>query len=413
MIANYIKIALKVLGRRKFFTFISLFGISLTLVVLMVATTVLDNVFAPRAPESKFDRVVGVYRLGMHGPSFNSTGNPGYRFIKEYVLNLPGAEAASVFSSQSMLAMYHEGRKIDTHMRRTDGAYWQILDFDFVEGGPFTEVDNANASFVAVITDEMRTKLYGRTSALGKTFEVDGQRFRVVGVVRAVPITRLVGFSEIWAPMRTMKTREYERQWMGGFGGIVLARNRGDFDALRSAFRQRTSAFVFDDPKMFNRLEVGLDTPFEGAARNLLGSQFKGNRALVLRSILFGLALLFMLLPTMNLVSINLSRIMERASEIGVRKAFGASSRTLVAQFVVENIVLTVIGGLIGFVLSVAFLVALSRAELIPYAVFDVNVRIFLYGLALAVFFGLVSGVYPAWRMSRIQAVNALRGGAM
>src|SRR5690349_19426634 len=149
MIANYIKIALKVLGRRKFFTFISLFGISLTLVVLMVATTVLDNVFAPRAPESKFDRVLGVYRLGMHGPNFNSTGNPGYRFIKEYVLSLPGAEAASVYTGQSMLAMYHEGRKIDTHMRRTDGAYWQILDFDFVEGGPFTEADNANANFVA------------------------------------------------------------------------------------------------------------------------------------------------------------------------------------------------------------------------------------------------------------------------
>ena len=61
------------------------------------------------------------------------------------------------------------------------------------------------------------------------------------------------------------------------------------------------------------------------------------------------MALLFITLPTMNLVSINLSRIMERASEIGVRKAFGASSRTLVGQFVMENVVLTVIGGAIGF----------------------------------------------------------------
>ncbi len=54
-----------------------------------------------------------------------------------------------------------------------------------------------------------------------------------------------------------------------------------------------------------------------------------------------GAALLFMLLPTVNLVNLNVSRIMERASEIGVRKAFGASSRTLVGQFVVENLVLT------------------------------------------------------------------------
>lgn len=413
MLRNYIKIALKVLARRKFFTFISLFGISVTLVVLMVATAVIDNVFAPRQPESKFDRVLGVYRLGMHGPNFNSTGNPGYRFIKEYVLGLPGAEATSVFTSQWALALYHDGRKIESHMRHTDGAYWQILDFDFLEGGPYTEADNQNATFVAVITDDMRTKLYGRgVSALGRTFVADGQTFRVVGVVRAVPITRFVGFSEIWAPIRTLKTRDYERQWMGGFGGIVLARSTADFDALRREFRKRTSAFVFED-RMFDRLEVGLDTMFEHTARGIFGRQFKENRALILRSILIGAALLFMLLPTMNLVSINLSRIMERASEIGVRKAFGASSRTLVGQFVVENVVLTVIGGLIGFVLSVAALTALSRAELIPYFVLDVNFRIFLYGLGLAVFFGLASGVYPAWRMSRIQAVNALRGGAL
>ena len=55
-----------------------------------------------------------------------------------------------------------------------------------------------------------------------------------------------------------------------------------------------------------------------------------------------------MLLPTVNLVNLNVSRMMERASEIGVRKAFGASSRTLVGQFVVENVALSLIGGAVG-----------------------------------------------------------------
>ena len=71
-----------------------------------------------------------------------------------------------------------------------------------------------------------------------------------------------------------------------------------------------------------------------------------------LLGLLAGLALLFMLLPTVNLININISRIMERASEIGVRKAFGAPARTLVGQFIVENIILTLVGGLVGFVLS-------------------------------------------------------------
>jgi putative ABC transport system permease protein len=63
-------------------------------------------------------------------------------------------------------------------------------------------------------------------------------------------------------------------------------------------------------------------------------------------------ALFVMLLPTLNLVNVNITRIMERSSEIGVRKAFGASSRTLVYQFIVENLILTFLGGFIGMVLS-------------------------------------------------------------
>jgi putative ABC transport system permease protein len=413
MILNYIKVALKVLGRRKFFTFISLFGISLTLVVLMVAAAVLDNVFTPRAPESRFERVLGIYTIGLYGERGGMTTAPGYAFLDKYMRGLADAEVASIFTRAQGATMYHGGNRVETYMARTDGAYWQILDFTFLEGGPYTEADNQNASFVAVITEDLRKKLYDGKPALGKSFEVNGQRFRVVGVVPSVPITRLAAFSEIWVPLRTMKTRSYEKDMVGAMAGIVLARSKDDFPKLRREFRQRLTHFHFDDPKMFNRLVAGLDTPFESAARNLVGNNVERDRAMILRTVLVIAGLLFILLPTMNLVSINLSRIMERASEIGVRKAFGASSRTLVGQFVVENIVLTVIGGAIGFVLSIFVLRALSRIELIPYAIFDVNLRIFGYGMLLAALFGVISGVYPAWKMSRMHPVNALRGGAL
>ena len=78
MLKNYLKVALKVLGRRKFFTFISLFGISVTLLVLLVATALLDYVFAARTPEIHADRMLGVYRLTMQGPDDTETSQPGY-----------------------------------------------------------------------------------------------------------------------------------------------------------------------------------------------------------------------------------------------------------------------------------------------------------------------------------------------
>ena len=412
MIRNYIKLALTVLGRRKFFTFISLFGITLTLAVLVVAAAILDNAFEPQQPESRFDRVLGTYYIGIYTESGGTTSPPGYGFLDKYVRGLSKAEATSIFTGSSPMVMYHDGRKLETHLRRTDGAYWQILDFEFLEGGPFTEADNQNVNHVAVITDDMRERLYGpNVSALGKTFLLDGQRFRVTGVVPALPITRRVGFSEIWTPIRTTKG-EYQKAMIGNFGAIVLARSPDDFAALRSEFQQRLTQFQFDEPGPMNRVVAGLDTLFEATARNLMGNQTDIDRPAMLRLIIVILGLLFITLPTVNLVSINLSRIMERASEIGVRKAFGASSRTLVGQFVMENVVLTVIGGTFAFALATWVLAMISNAQFIPYAIFEVNPRIFGYGMLLAAFFGIVSGVYPAWRMSRMHPVNALKGGA-
>jgi putative ABC transport system permease protein len=413
MIRNYIKLALKVLGRRKFFTFISLFGISLTLVVLMVATAILDNLFSPRAPESRFDRALTLYVLGEYGPEGGRTSPPGYGFLDKYVRGLPGAEAISIHTQPSSTSMYHQGQKVETFVRRTDGPYWQIHDFTFLEGGPFTQADDNNANHVAVITDELRRKLFGGAAALDKTFDLEGRRYKVVGVVPAVPMTRVSAFSEIWAPNSTTKNSEYKHETFGAYGAVVLMKDKADFAAIRAAFAERLDGYVFEDPKRFDKVVAGLDTTFESVARLSFNNKMEKERTSILRSIFVIAALLFITLPVMNLVSINLSRIMERASEIGVRKAFGASSRALVGQFVVENVVLTVIGGAIGFLLTFAAIALMNRANPIPYMTFDVNFRIFLYGMLISAAFGVISGVYPAWRMSRMHPVNALRGGAL
>ncbi len=411
MINNYIKIALKVLGRRKFFTFISLFGISLTLVVLMVVTAILDNIFTPRQPESRFDRVLVMYRVKIFGPENSLTGAAGYGLLDKYVRPLPTAERISFYTGTERAVMYHEGKKLETRVRWTDGAYWQILDFKFLEGGPFTHEDDVSAKQVAVISDDMRAKLFGNAPALGKRFELDGRVFLVVGVVPHASITRVNAFGDIWIPNHTQKSPNWKRQHGGSYNAMVQARSRADFPKIRQELAQNLTHYVPEDPKMFTGVKTSLDTPFEAFATEVLGEG--GRQAAIMRAVFALAALLFMTLATMNLVSINLSRIMERASEIGVRKAFGASSLTLIGQFVMENIVLTLIGGLIGFVLSIFALRLLSSTELLPNAIFDINLRIFAYGMLLAAIFGIVSGVYPAWRMSRMQPVNALRGGAL
>src|SRR4051794_595258 len=148
---NYLKLSFKILARRKFFTFISLFGISLTLVVLMVATAVLDNVFAPREPEQNFDRTLGVYRVTLRGQSGTESMNPGFKFLDTWVRPLPGIEKFGITSEPSSTATYVGGERVEVILRHTDGAFWQILKYRFLQGRPFTKGEDDSGARVAVI----------------------------------------------------------------------------------------------------------------------------------------------------------------------------------------------------------------------------------------------------------------------
>lgn len=405
MLTSYLKIALKVLLRRKFFTFVSLFGICFTLVVLIVTTAMLDHTIAPHYPEAKLDRMAGVDYAKMSGPNTARTSKPGYRVIDRYVRKIEGAERITAFKFQEEVSAYRNGRKLTLWLKRTDGEFWKVFDFAFVEGGPYTTLDDANANFVAVINESTRRAVFGTESAVGKSIEVDGQRFRVIGVVRDVPFTRLRPFSDVWVPISTLKSPGYKEEMTGSFSAVVLAKQQSDIPALKAQFEGIVRTITLPDPARFDKFETALETPFESLAVDPLTPN-------MLRGLFALAAALFMMLPAINLVNLNLSRIIERSSEIGVRRAFGATRTTLIGQFIVENVILTLLGGALSFVISAVALAAINASELIPRSQFNVNIRIFLWGLLMAFVFGLVSGVYPAWRMSRLSPVTALRGNA-
>jgi putative ABC transport system permease protein len=411
MLKSHLKLALKVLRRRPFFTTVSLLGVGLTLLVLSVATALVDNSFAPFPPEVRQDRTLLFFFLELKGKDATSRGWPGYKFLDRYARGLPGVERMSIASLAQSSFSYRSGERVRSYLKRADAEFWRVMSFDFVEGGPFTDDDVAKARPVAVINETTRDRFFAGETALGKSIELDGDRYQVLGVVRDVPFLRLVPFSDVWVPLTAQRSDAWKDDIRGNMMGILLARSPADFPAIQAEFRSRLPTVDLSGTE-FQTASAVPETAFQTFARIFLARrQGDDNAALRLLAILLGLAFAFMVLPALNLVNLSVSRALERASEIGVRRAFGASSLQVVGQLVLENVVLALLGGALALVVAEVALRAITASGLIPYADLHLNGRVFLWGIGFALFFGVLSGAWPAWRLSRLHPVEALRGG--
>jgi putative ABC transport system permease protein len=415
MVAHYLLLSMKVLLRRKFFTFISIFGISFTLMVLMVVAAMLDHALGPGKPESEQTRMLGVRYMGAAGPDSRYGGSAGYKLFDKYARDLPGAERLTIFSIGDTTTLYLNGERVQRSLKRTDAEFWRILDFDFIEGAPYVTEDVDGARPVAVINRSTRARFFGGQPALGKTIEIDDVPFRIVGVVENVSSFRQEPFADIWTPLTTNRSQAYREQMLNGFQALILARDRSVMPQITDAFNERVFRIPPEEVGGATTIAAPFEKEFDSIARkspfgDRMSRDNQGWRLVLFLVVVGGL---FSALPTVNLININVSRILERSSEIGVRKAFGASASTLVGQFVIENVLLTLVGGAVGLALSAIVLRAINLSGVFPYAQLAVNPRVFAYGLLIALAFGIVSGVYPAWRMARLHPVAALRGGAV
>lgn len=199
-----------------------------------------------------------------------------------------------------------------------------------MEGAPYSHDDVEQARFVAVINTTTRRKFFGSDRAVGRTLEAFDQRFRVVGVVEDVSEMRTIPFGDIWVPLTTARSDAYRAQLTtGNFNAIALATNRSALPGIREEFNSRLKRVELPDPLNNTTITAPFETVFENFARKVAAvasgrdiqrdPAFARSQAWKTELALMMIGLLFVLLPAINLINLNVSRIMERASEIGVR----------------------------------------------------------------------------------------------
>ena len=413
MIANYIKIAWKVLLRHPFYTFITLFGISLTLTVLMVLTSFLDHLIGAHYPETKRDRSLYIERMLQTDSSRNSmsSGPMSFKFLTDFAKTLKTPERVTLFSDGNSNA-YAGSQKIKLSTKFTDADFWRVLNFEFLEGKPYNEQTIANGDFVVVITDGLKKQYFDSDTAsvVGKTIDIENIRYKVIGVVKGSPVTRLYSYADVYFPYTSPKSNYQSSGMRGGYKAMLLARTPNDLKAINEEFQSRINRIPLpgvQDGFKYAVLEVKSE-PFVGVFLTQLLNGDPG-RIVMFYALIFLVLLMLVGLPTINLVSLTISRILERASEIGIRKAFGAPVKTLLWQFIVENIFITFIGGAIALLLTVVIIYLINDSGWIAYADLTIDPTVFIISICICLVFGLLSGILPALRMSKLSIADALK----
>lgn len=441
MLKNYFKLAIKVLGRRKFFTFISLFGISFTLLILMLVTAFLDNELGANAPLSEKDRMVFVPRLKMtlevndtipqvdsnlvdgvmrydttydysKRNSSMSISSLSYSFLDKYLRSPDGASVESFYTTGNNFDVFINNNKLSLSAIYSDASYWSIYDFELLEGRFYQPQQVKNQAQVAVITDKTARGFFGKSSGVvGESIELDGKNYEVIGIIEAPKINKRFVNADVFIPLTNLNSKTLSKEdFFGGFEAAFLAENTSKVNRIKADLVRKSQLVTLPNPEDYNTLII---TPMNFNERYARSIYYRGDdpkkSARIVFGALTGLLLLFVLLPTLNLVNVNISRIIERSSEIGVRKAFGAHSGTILFQFVFENVILTFLGGIIGFLLALVLIGVVNDSGVLGEAILRFNFRIFLYSFLICLVFGVISGIIPAYRMSKMQIANALK----
>lgn len=298
MLKNYFKIAIAVLRRRKFFTFISLFGISFTLTILLVLTAFIDKVISNTYPDRKRGRSLYINTIEEKGKEDKSSSSPSYYFLKHYAGSLKTPVEQTIFSRYSGTNTYINNKKIAVNYKYTDENYWDVLEYDFIEGKPYTQKQIDYADHVAVISEDMKNEYFGDDvpSVVGKYIEADNVKYRVTGVVKNIPITTYMLYSDIYLPYTVSKTDYKSKGYLGSSLSILLAKSPSDLPKIQKEYEQVVARIPMES-KNFTKLYSHAESYMASYVNT--GSEDQPGVTLVL-TVISVFVFLFLLLPTLT-----------------------------------------------------------------------------------------------------------------
>ena len=284
----------------------------------------------------------------------------------------------------------------DGVVQGTTPGYESIRNWTVAEGRFLQQPDIDNRSFVAVIGSEAATEMYGTTHAVGETFSLNGYTLTVVGVLEAVG---------------SSASGSNDNQILIPF---TLAQRLSNQTSISSFYVSAASSAQVEQAQA--AVESYLEKAFENYNTRSFGTQYSvfnqtemlstlSETTNTLTLMLGGIAAISLLVGGIGIMNIMLVSVSERTREIGIRKAIGAARGNILTQFLIESLVVSLMGGLLGLAISVVAVKALAPGLQMTLTI-PVNVAWMAIGFS--VFIGVVFGMYPANKASKLRPIQAL-----
>ena len=284
----------------------------------------------------------------------------------------------------------------DGVVQGTTPGYESIRNWTVAEGRFLQQPDIDNRSFVAVIGSEAATEMYGTTHAGGETLSLNGYTLTVVGVL---------------AQVGSSASGSNDNQILIPF---TLAQRLSNQTSISSFYVSAASSSQVEQAQA--AVESYLEKAFANYNTNSFGTQYSVfNQSEMLSTLsettntltlmLGGIAAISLLVGGIGIMNIMLVSVSERTREIGIRKAIGAARGNILMQFLIESLVVSLMGGLLGLAISVAAVKALAP---VLQMTLTIPVNVAWMAIGFSVFIGVVFGMYPANKASKLRPIEAL-----
>ena len=419
--------------QNKLFTSIYVAGTGLSIAFTMVLFIIYYVKFAPVYPEYNRDRTLVINNMAVAekgAEKWNSCNTGASPRIAELVKGLPHLDQVGMAMMNSWagstVLLPNSNEQLEVIPGMVDAGFWKVFTFRFLNGKPFDEASVEAELPIAILTESLAKRIFASTDVVGQYISYDGKDMQVVGVVADVTGTTPATAADLYIPLYyggANRPSKYDMGLLGSVSIYMTAPTQEDVETLRTEVIDVLNRYDQEDKQFshfwMNQPDVWWKSTFRDACSN--EPDIPG----IIRGILYMLlALLF--IPAMNLCGMISSRMDERMSELGVRKAYGATNAGLISQVLTENLLLTLVGGLVG--LALAYLIALTGGEWIYY-LFDTfiwskgvqpvytvemlfNPTLFLSVFGLCVILNLISALVPtmlALRHTIIYSIQSKR----